>query len=575
MNKKKTWVYLAVLLFFAGTISAEQFAYVGARAVGMGGANAVAAHDATAQWHNPSIFGFMDQPTEDSEEATTTNTTSTSTSEVAQVATSNDTNTTAAATNEVLSTDEGEPLDPDKVEVEPVDESEYNLLDNNGLADRVWGWNLMGGGMGYTMTKDMGHYLGMLSEVDMAVFESNGLVDHPDSVSSLLAIGGGLYGMSEQGNALYVEGSVGSSLRCGHFSVGFRMFGEAIAYLDNLDDTHLGIDQTQAQFVSSINYAAAQNSGFNAATHTISTLSSAQVSSLTASLGDVDAVKFIDYELAELKNKETFDQKDIDNAVNLVNKITYNAAGQPDSLENNRSTIFTRAFGVAEIPISYGKAINDNWSFGATIKGMYGTIAGTKVWFFDGESTEDAINAASEDAQTSMNFGLDLGVLYRIPNFQFGLVGHNLNSPKFDGYTTTITVKDDLGNPLFNETIQVADVRIDPQVTLGAAFIPNERFTLEANYDLLKTGTLLNDYAIQRLSFGTEVDLWLLALRLGAYKNLASDWQDWVATGGLGLNLYIFRIDVGGAYGLGEPVTYDGQDIPSEARVYAELSLDF
>jgi len=92
---------------------------------------------------------------------------------------------------------------------------------------------------------------------------------------------------------------------------------------------------------------------------------------------------------------------------------------------------------------------------------------------------------------------------------------------------------------------------------------------------VLETGTLLDGYDIQRLSFGTELDVWLLALRLGAYNNMAVDGSDWVATAGLGLNIFGIRADVGGAYSLGDPVTYDGTDIPREARLSASISLDY
>jgi hypothetical protein len=105
--------------------------------------------------------------------------------------------------------------------------------------------------------------------------------------------------------------------------------------------------------------------------------------------------------------------------------------------------------------------------------------------------------------------------------------------------------------------------------------MPTKRITLESNLDLLEIGTLLNDYNIQRLSFGGEFDMSLLALRLGAYKNLAEDWQDWVATAGVGLDLFGFRIDVGGAYSLGASVDYQGTAIPAEARLYASIGLDF
>ncbi len=569
---------------------AEQFAFVGARAVGMGGANSASSHDASAQWHNPAVFGFMSQKSEDAAATNMTDTVAETNEVVNAVSSTNAVVESATGTNEVdaVSMDDvlvamgtgeaqvavSEPLDSEVLEPEPADESGYNMLDNNGLSDRDFGWNLIGGGIGYTMTEDMGHYIGMLSDVNVDAFDTPGLSTDPDAVSSLLAIGGGLYGLSEPVTALYIDGSVGSSVRFGHFAVGIRVFGEGTAYLDELDDTNLGVDQTQGEFTSSINTVAANN-GFNAAGHTIGTLSAGQVASLTATLGNADAVKYIDFELAELQKAGTFNQKDIDNAVMLVDNITFDAAGGPTSLDNNRSTMLARGFGVVEVPVSYGRAINDNLSVGITLKGMYGTVTGTKVWFFDDDSTEAAFDSASDNAESSFNFGLDLGLLYRIPNFQFSVVGHNLNSPKFSGFTDTITIEDDMGNPLFTEDLKIPDVRIDPQVTIGAAFIPNERFSLEANLDTLEIGTLLDGYNIQRLSCGGEVDFWLLAFRLGAYKNLAADWADWVATAGVGLNLYAFRIDIGGAYGLGDTATVEGQDVPTEARLYAGLSLDF
>lgn len=603
---------LAMLVIVTQGALAEQFAFVGARATGMGGANSASAHDATAQWHNPAVFGFMNQKPDEvsAMETNSIDTVSATNALVDAVMETNEvvdavavtseeadttlsTNTVAASTTgtnlnlEVLLDDvlaameagddqiaAGEPLSNAVLELEPVDESGYNMLDNNGLSDRGFGWNLIGGGVGYTMTEDMGHYAGMLSDVNVDAFDTPGLSTDPDSVSSLLAIGGGLYGLSESGNALYVDGSVGSSVRFGHFAVGIRVFGEGVAYLDELDDTNLGIDQTQADFVTSINDVALQN-GFDAGAHTINTLSASQVNSLTATLGNADSVKYIDFELSELQKAGTFNQKDIDNAVMLVDQITFDAAGQPNSLDNNRTTMFSHAFGVVEIPVSYGRAINDNLSLGITVKGMYGTVTGAKVWFFDDESTDAAFDSASENSENSLNFGLDLGLLYRIPNFHFSVVGHNLNSPKFSGFTDTITIEDHQGNTLFTEEMNVPDVKIDPQVTLGAAFIPNERFSLEVTLDTLKTGTLLNGYDIQRLSFGGEVDVWLLAFRLGAYRNLAAEWQDWVATAGVGLNLYAFRIDIGGAYGLGDTATISGQDVPTEARLFAGLSLDF
>jgi hypothetical protein len=124
------------------------------------------------------------------------------------------------------------------------------------------------------------------------------------------------------------------------------------------------------------------------------------------------------------------------------------------------------------------------------------------------------------------------------------------------------------------EDIVVPDVKMDPQVTVGAAFIPSERFLVEVNYDLLETGTLLEGYDLQHVSVGAELNLWALVLRIGAYNNLAESERDWVLTAGIGANLFGIRTDLGGAYSL-DTAEYDGQEIPAEARIGLSLSLDY
>lgn len=71
------------------------------------------------------------------------------------------------------------------------------------------------------------------------------------------------------------------------------------------------------------------------------------------------------------------------------------------------------------------------------------------------------------------------------------------------------------------------------------------------------------------------MDLSLIALRLGTFKNLAESDYGWVLTGGVGLNLWALSVDLGGAISIDDTVNYDGTDYPRTARLHASVSLDF
>ena len=74
---------------------------------------------------------------------------------------------------------------------------------------------------------------------------------------------------------------------------------------------------------------------------------------------------------------------------------------------------------------------------------------------------------------------------------------------------------------------------------------------------------------------GVEWDAFrILALRAGAYKNLSESDIGWVYTAGLGLNLWAVRLDIAGAFTTDE-AEIDDEEVPEEARLAAELSVDF
>ncbi len=562
----------------AGTVAMAQVAlateydFLNARAGGMGGTGAVSTRDATVQWYNPAVLGFMHQKPM---EVATTN------EVVSEAAMTNEVMAEAAATNESMdATSSTNMLDESSLSSAPLppptgdmfkpekQEPVYNPLDRNGLSKRDFGWNILDVGVGYAMTADMGKYLNLFDSIDFDAFGEDGLEGTKEGIKSMLAIGSAL-GSITADDAILVNMNAGMGFRFGHWGIGIRGFGEAAAYiLPDLEN--FSINQTLNAFSQELNDAVV-NSGYDGTG--FQTMDVTQYNTLVSRLESgglttenaKKAASYLDDQLTDLKNTTSLSDEQLKKAIDLVNDINFEG-----DLADNTSVAVGRAFGVIEIPVSYGHAfLDDRLSVGITAKGMYGTVTGANIWFFDENAIDDAVEVASDNTEGTLNFGLDLGVLYRLPMVQLGIVGHNLNSPKFKGFEETITV----GNQ--TRTILVDDVTLDPQITLGAAFIPNKRFMLEMNYDVLKTGTLLDGYDIQRLSFGTELDVWLLALRLGAYRNMALDNPDWVATAGIGLNIFGVRADIGGAYSLGDPVTYEGTDIPNEARLFASISLDY
>ena len=503
-------VFLTVGLV-AGGARAEQYAFSGARSSGMAGANAATTRDSSAIWLNPAALAYMGK-----------------------------------------------------------DAYETNSVNNGNMHTENFHLDLFGFGFGYTATEDMGRYLDILTDIDFDAFDQ-GSLENPEHVNSLLSMAGVLGGL-DASDAIYVDYNAGLSLQIGRIGTGLRVFGEAAAW--TLPDTvSISLDDyaSTADFVTELTAARNNDTGFTGGVgYAYGTLSADQRADLSLSLSvaaDSETIKYIDSKLGEVVGAGDLTRSEIDAAVDLIG--VFASADGAASIDANQTTVVGRGFAVAEIPLSYGYAFNKNLSIGITAKAMYGTVMGANIWVFDEDSTDAVFDDISDNYESSLNFGLDLGLLYRVPNFQFALVGHNLNAPSFDGFTETVTVNG------VTQQVDIPDVKIDPQVTFGAAWIPGQRFMIEADIELLKTGTLLNEYDIQRLSFGAEVDLWVLALRLGAYRNLAEDWQDWVATAGIGANIFGLRLDVGGAYGLGDSIEYDGNDIPAEARLFASIGFDY
>jgi hypothetical protein len=441
-------------------------------------------------------------------------------------------------------------------------------VDNQLLSEQDFGWNVLNVGTEATFTGDLGAYLETFGGIDFKKFE-RGTLGNRDNVRSLIEVAAALGNLNEK-DTVIVGSSVGTTMQIGHFGTGFRAFGQVGGWINNIDLRNLGLDLAVNEIVNELEGARTAE-GFPGTGYVRSILTSDQQAELTSALGGItasDAVDYIDAKFQELVAEGKIDPGKIEGAVDTLKQTIEASGGTSNYLTQNDTSITGRGFLAVEIPISYGYAFNDNFSVWLTAKAIFGQVYGTQVWAFN-DDNENILQDSLDSSNGSVSFGLDAAMMYRLPKFQFAVTGQNLNKPSFDGYTQQVTIN---GTPT---QITVPDVELDPQVTLGAAWIPFRRFALTTDYELLETGTLLEQFDVQRLAFGSELDLSILLLRLGTYKNLAESDVGWVLTGGLGFQAWALSVDLAAAVSIDDTVEYDGINYPRTAMVQFSIGMDF
>ncbi|MBU0676280.1 MAG: conjugal transfer protein TraF [Proteobacteria bacterium] len=425
--------------------------------------------------------------------------------------------------------------------------------DNNNLGRKDWGIDL-NVGLGYRLHNEFGSYLDGISEIDPDSLSKNGIQNIQD-LENLIHLAHDLTGLDDPGNAASINTTFGLGLRVKHFAIGGHSYIQAYGRVLNLDTTNLGINVSGSDLNADI-LGITMPAGY--ATYTPAVFDSSQRNQLAATGLSQEAINRMDY-IADHSGLATLT---IQETVDLLASMA-NQSGS-STLDDNQTMILLNGFGVIEVPITYGHSFNEHFGIGANFKLMRGRVYGNQVLVVQNDSGQ-AMESFDEQYQETTTFGLDIGVMARFPKVNLGLVCRNLNGPTFDGLTVTTN----------SMTYKVDDVKIDPSLTFGAAFIPFETLTLESDLDLTTNETALPGYDSQYLRFGLEWDAFrFLALRVGAYKNLAESDIDWVYAAGLGLNLWAVRLDLG-ANMASSSTQYDGEDIPKELNVQAQLSIDF
>lgn len=471
---------------------------VGARGTAMSGALTAAVDDETAQYYNPAAFGFFGRTAED---------------------------------GGILP------------------------MDNNNLGRKDWGLGA-DAGLGFRASGDMAEFADRLTDVDLDALGSTDDIT-PRELSDLVQLANDLAGVDNPGTGLLVNANAGGGLRFGRYALGARVFVQVASFVSELDQDNLGFDMDTAQAVSDI------NAGTDPGDANLDTFTEAQREQLIAAAvaggATAAAASAAVDRLDDAGRDANLSQDNLDQAVEVL-AATLENSGTGGNIDDNQTEVTVRGFGVLEVPLSAGYALNDHWSLGASVKFMRGRVYATTVRVFD-EGAEDALESFDENFEESSNVGLDVGIMGRYRWFNVGLIGRNLNNPSFDGPTI--------------DGREFGDVTVERQFRAGVAFIPFETLTLTLDLDLTAQDLELPNSQTRQLAAGIEWDAFrVLALRAGAYKNLEESDASPVVSAGLGLNLWAARLDLAAAVAP-ESTTVDGEDIPEEFHASLELSVDF
>jgi hypothetical protein len=181
---------------------------------------------------------------------------------------------------------------------------------------------------------------------------------------------------------------------------------------------------------------------------------------------------------------------------------------------------------------SYAYAFADRTlALGVTAKLIQGVAYSNSVSV---QGSEEGIGLVEDigGSKTTTAVSFDAGALYRPASWiRIGVVGKDLTEPSFNAQNGD-------------------EFRLVPQFRGGIAVNPYHSLTVSFDSDIVANRTFVPGYKSQMMSLGAEqMLLWdILALRIGALKNVQDAKAAVVPTAGLGIRIFALRFDVGAGY---------------------------
>ncbi|MDX8381337.1 MAG: conjugal transfer protein TraF [Ghiorsea sp.] len=423
--------------------------------------------------------------------------------------------------------------------------------DNNGMKDKDFGLDVPNVVVGLSVYGPLeSNRLKLQAMPDPTTLPSTGVLNSTQIQAAANVVNGlASLDSSSMGVNAFLAGGVG--VRVLNYGVGGRATAD-INISTSIDSTNVGFGNVFSSIGGGVALPSLPGSSYFSPAQEAAMVSSLTGTGLTT--GEANAV-VVAYDVALAADPTATGQQQQN--VAAMNTIA-NASGT--DLASNQTSLSTRGVAISEVGFTYGYAINDELSVGTVLKYMQADIVAFDAKIF---SQNTNLNINQNNVETSTGFGLDLGVMYRIPEWQVGLAVRNINKPTFEHS----------GAGTFSG--KAYTYALKPAAKLGAAWIPSDTFTIELGLDLTENEGAVSSSKSQYWNMGIEWDAWnIVALRLGAFQNMSQTDIGLVPTVGLGLNLWAVRVDVGVAAST-KKVAFDGGEKPAYLAAGIALASDF
>ncbi|MCF8054471.1 MAG: conjugal transfer protein TraF [Deltaproteobacteria bacterium] len=525
VEAKGFWKKIFVLACYGAVIFFASDAWalkaVGAKAVGMSGARIASVDDGKAYYYNPAVYGFFGYK-----------------------------NTIKQEDN---ASAEGQITAPATTIYKKV------ASDNNELHRKNIGIGVFDGGVDLQVLPDGERLVGIFENFKKD-FEQTTLQGSSEEVALMIRLANAVGKFSTMNSPLVLTNFNANLMNIRWGNWGFSPNVDVYGYAKLADFRVLGAYREPAQIAIQA-YAAyipeAQYYDMNAnyyGTDVATTQAINNKLNVLKSNGLLDGttIKVVAYAVnQQIKNgglKATDALQALD-VVEILTNGTQTAGENATITDMVAGRLVGRAIAIAEFPVSYGYAFDENFSVGGNFKLMRARDYERITAYANGSTV------STDRHQDSSALGFDLGALYRRENYQLGMVARNINSPTFAG-------------------ADGSSIKLKPELAAGVAWIPFSTLTVEANYDITKQerhGAVTEQF----LSLGAEFDIFrFLALRAGIANNLAASERDLTYSAGVGFNFWLMRVDFGASMA-GGTIAYEGKNYPKNLQLALNVEADF